>query len=97
MDTPFLVSPPQPAMGGTSINQTPREDVNHCPLHGSTAASATSYDLVDPNKMPFEEDFPNYSFEDCLPGVEVAFQGLLLSRICGAAFLAPHGFSPHGK
>jgi hypothetical protein len=50
--------------------------------------------------MSFEEDFPNYSFEDYLPGVEVTFQGFLLSRIGGAAFstsLTYHGFSPHGK
>jgi hypothetical protein len=52
-------------MGRMSINQTP--ELMLSPLHGSTAASVTSHGL-DQNKMSFEEDFHNYSFEDYLPG-----------------------------
>jgi hypothetical protein len=71
MDTPFLVSPPQLAISGMPINQAQRVDVNHCLLYGFTAASATSHGLVDQNKLYFE-DFPNFNFENYLPGAEVS-------------------------
>jgi hypothetical protein len=80
-------------MGRMSINQAPRVDVNH----SSAAASVTGHSLVDQNKMSLEEDFLNYSFENYLPGAEVTFQGLILSRIGGGALTTPHGFSPRSE